>query len=265
MKPCRKFSPADRPDLAGAERARDRERPEQLVDHAGVVVGHAEEPAAAAVAREEQRGLGLDAAEQLAQVLVGGRRVADVELHRLADGDVVADDDRARGLVAAEHVAHEEVAAAEVGLVLVDDDAEVQAGTHERPVLLARLGGGVLHAVRSRRARRAPRSGCARRASRRRADPPDGSPGTRRCARRRPSTNTPTAPDGVITLAVEDEAVAAGAARRRGRATDHLDGSDAIADRVVVQPAEEAVDREAERVGEEEAGSTGRGRDRANP
>ena len=36
---------ADRPDLAGAERAGGRERPEELVDDPGVVVGDAEQAA----------------------------------------------------------------------------------------------------------------------------------------------------------------------------------------------------------------------------
>ena len=65
--------------------------------------------------------------EQQAEVLVGGGGVADVELHGLPDLDPVADRERAGVLVDAEHVAHEEVAAAEVEPVLVDDDAEVQA------------------------------------------------------------------------------------------------------------------------------------------
>ena len=65
--------------------------------------------------------------EHLAQVLVGGGGVAHVELHRLTHRDVVADDDRAGLGITAEHVAHEEVAALEVGAVLVDHDPEVQA------------------------------------------------------------------------------------------------------------------------------------------
>jgi hypothetical protein len=39
--------------------------------------------------------------------------------------------DRTVATVGAEHVAHEEVTACEVELVLVDDDAEVQAVAHE--------------------------------------------------------------------------------------------------------------------------------------
>ena len=95
---------------------------------------------AAAVAREQQRGVAATPAEQRAQVLVGGVRVAHLELHGLADVDAVADRDRTGAAVGAEHVAHEEVAAVEVELVLVDDDPEVQALAHQ---LAVRFGRGL--------------------------------------------------------------------------------------------------------------------------
>ena len=82
--------PAHRSHLAGAERAGDRQRSEQLVDHGGVVIGLAEEAHAATVAREEERAGRLLAREHLPEVLVGGGRVAHVELHGLTDGDLVA-------------------------------------------------------------------------------------------------------------------------------------------------------------------------------
>ena len=53
--------------------------------------------------------------------------VADLELQRLADLDVVADRDRADVGVGAQHVADEEVTAGEVGLVLVDDQPDREA------------------------------------------------------------------------------------------------------------------------------------------
>src|SRR6478735_3626654 len=87
--------PTDRTDLARAERARDRQRTEELVDDRSVVVGFAEEPDAATVTGEEEGGRRVLTGEHLPQVLVGRGRVAHVELHRLADHDVVADDERA--------------------------------------------------------------------------------------------------------------------------------------------------------------------------
>ena len=47
-------------------------------------------------------------------------------------------DERARLLVGAEHVAHEEVAAAELGLVLVDDEADVQAAPEQLALVVGR-------------------------------------------------------------------------------------------------------------------------------
>ena len=134
MKPCRKLRPPTGPISPAQNAPASGQRPEQLVDDAGVVVGHAEQAPSPPVAREQQRGARpRRRSSSVAQVLVGGVGVADVELHGLADArrrrrprcaPVVA--------VGAEHVADEEVAAAEVGLVLVDDEADVQAGAHER-------------------------------------------------------------------------------------------------------------------------------------
>src|SRR5581483_2402908 len=136
--------PADRSDLAGAERARRRDRTEELVDEARVVVGDAEEVTAPAVAREQQRGTGVDTTEHLAQVLVGGGRVPYVELHRLADRHTIADRERTRLLVRAEHVPDEEVAAGELGLVLVDDEAHVQATAEQLAFVVADARGELL-------------------------------------------------------------------------------------------------------------------------
>ena len=55
MNPWSAVASADRPDLAGAERAGRRQRPEELVDDPGVVVGDAEQLASPTVAREQQR------------------------------------------------------------------------------------------------------------------------------------------------------------------------------------------------------------------
>src|SRR4249919_1449099 len=126
----------DRSDLAGAERSREWDRAEQVLHHAGVVVGDAEEVAATSVAGEQQGSVGVDPGEHLPEILVGGARVPDVELHGLTDPDLLADRERARALVGAEQVADEEVAPAELGLVLVDDEADVQAASQELALLL---------------------------------------------------------------------------------------------------------------------------------
>ena len=85
--------------------------------------------------------VGLLVREQRPEVLVGGGGVADVELDGLADGDLLADRDRAGLAVGADHVADEEVAAAELRSVLVDDDAEVQALLEQRALLVGRARG----------------------------------------------------------------------------------------------------------------------------
>ena len=175
----------------------------------------------------------VDAGQHLAQVLVGGRGVAHVELHGLADGDVVAHHDGAGRLVAAEHVAHEEVAASEVGLVLVDHDAEVQAGAHERAVLLRRRGRAVLHALDRRRPGEL--LDAVALAAGHHVGLPDRSASLRHDrAHREPLEEHPDRAGGGDAL-VEHEAVAAGPARRRRRAADHLQPV-AVVGEVVVAP-----------------------------
>jgi hypothetical protein len=95
------------------------------------VVGHAEEVLPASVAREQQRATRVVAGEQGTQVLVGSGSVTHVELHRLADAHFVADRERARFGVGADHIAYEEVAASELGLVLIDDETDVQTVTDQ--------------------------------------------------------------------------------------------------------------------------------------
>lgn len=84
------------------------------------------------------RLVGVDAREQRPEVVVGRVRVAHVKLHGLADLHDVGHGEAARRGVGGGHCAHEEVARLEVELVFVDDDPEVQAHSHEEPVLLAR-------------------------------------------------------------------------------------------------------------------------------
>src|SRR2546430_14089918 len=100
--PVHEVAPADWPELAGREEARDGNVAEGAPDSADVVVRPPEERLAAAVAREQERpgdrGLRVRALvlECLAQILASGLGIADLELDRLPDLDHVADRDRAR-------------------------------------------------------------------------------------------------------------------------------------------------------------------------
>ena len=62
-----------------------------------------------------------------------------MELDCFSDSDLIAHGEGARPLVGAEHVAHEEVASVELGLVLVDDPPDVKADLHRLAVDL--IGG----------------------------------------------------------------------------------------------------------------------------
>src|SRR4029453_13047454 len=138
---------ADRSDLARTERSRQRDRPQQVLHHSGVVVGDGEEVAATSVAREQEGGVGVDPREHLPEILVRGARVPDVELNGLDDRHLLPDRQGARALVGAEQVADEEVAPAELGLVLVDDEPDVQAAAQELALLLRGRAGELLEAL----------------------------------------------------------------------------------------------------------------------
>ena len=183
--------PADRADLAGAEAAGRGHGAQELGDDPGVVVGHAEQSLPAAVAREEQRRLGLLAREQRPQVLVGGGGVADVELDGATDGDLLADGDRAGLAVAADQVADEEVAAAEVDPVLVDDDAEVQALLEQRALLVGRARGELAESLERRPPGERADEVLAPTRSRRTGCRSAGSPARRPCGCPRPRARRP--------------------------------------------------------------------------
>src|SRR5687767_7400377 len=134
---------SDRPQFTGTEAPREGEGAEELVDDTGVVVGLAEQPLAAAVAGEEQRRVGLGGGEEVAQVLVGRAGVADLELHRPPDFDVVADGDGAAALVGSHHAPHEEIAPAGVESRLVDHTPDLQRPAHELALLV--VGGRRRH------------------------------------------------------------------------------------------------------------------------
>ncbi|MEY3204953.1 MAG: hypothetical protein RLZZ21_1284, partial [Planctomycetota bacterium] len=80
---------ADRANLALGEKSGCRQRAEAFLNAGGVVVGLVEEPAAPAVAGEDERS-GRGGArvafrhEQLSEVIVGTRRIPHVELHGLS-------------------------------------------------------------------------------------------------------------------------------------------------------------------------------------
>src|SRR5262245_24881388 len=145
--PVHVVAPPDGPDLAGAERTGQRDRPEQLLHQPGVVVGEPEQVPAPAVTGEEERAVGTPGAgQEHAQVLVGAARVPHLELHGLTDLDDVTHRQRSGVLVAAEDVPDEEVAAAELVPLLVDDDAEMQSLPEQRPLLVTRRRGQLLQA-----------------------------------------------------------------------------------------------------------------------
>ncbi len=132
-------APTDRADLTGAQGTGDRERAEEPVDEPGVVVGRAEEVLPAPVAREQERAARVVAGEQRPKIFVGRGGVAHVELHRLAHAHFVPDRKRAGLGVRSHDVSHEEVAASELRLVLVDDETNVQPVTDQLAVFVARF------------------------------------------------------------------------------------------------------------------------------
>ena len=139
VKPCRKFRPPIGPDLARAERAGQRHRSRAAPRRPTASwSGSANRWVPRPLHVKSSAPAPRHAVEQAPQVLVGGVRVAHLELHGLADLDLLADRERAGRLVDAEQVADEEVAALEVETVLVDDETDVQPLAHELAVLVAR-------------------------------------------------------------------------------------------------------------------------------
>ena len=102
------------------------------------MIGHVEQPAAAAVAGEQQPGFGrerrIDRRQQLAQVFVGAGGVADVELHGLTAAHEVGDGQAARFAIGADDVADQKVAASGCAFILVDHAADVDAFRYQLAV-----------------------------------------------------------------------------------------------------------------------------------
>src|SRR4051794_39399144 len=112
----------------------------------GVVMGDAEHPAAAPVAREHERAGRRGAAqgvapqlERLAEVAVGRHGVARVEPHDHPGSNRGADADRARPLVHVDDPAHEEVALPVLGPVRLEHEPEQQPAAEQPALALAEL------------------------------------------------------------------------------------------------------------------------------
>src|SRR5215207_530015 len=137
---------SDGADLAGGEESRGRRSRERFVDRRGVVIGVAEQVAAPAVAREQERaGRGAAAkrphadAEGLAEVAVGARGVAGVEADDLPGVDPGGDRNLARLGIGAHETSHQEVALDVLRLVGLEHDPHQQPTLHQREVLLREL------------------------------------------------------------------------------------------------------------------------------
>ena len=153
MKPWTKFWPPTGPS-SPAQNIPATAPPRHLfVDEPGVVVGLAEQVAAAAVAREHQRRPSALAGEQEAQVLVGAVGVADLELDGRPDLGDGADGEVPGLRVGAEHVADQEVAAPEGVLLLVDHLAHVEPVLDQLAVVRREGGDDLAQPVEARGAR----------------------------------------------------------------------------------------------------------------
>ena len=251
VKPCRKLRPPTGPISPAQNAPASGDRPEQLVDQAGVVVGHAEEARPAPVAGEQRapprRARRRRASARRSSSAAAASRTWNWTVWPTSTRSPTAS--APVSLVGAEHVADEEVAARPNSARCSSTTSRRAARAEQRRApRRCRARASSSEPVERRAARRAPRRSCRSRLGhdeRRRRSA--GIPATRRCRRRRPSRNTPTAP------CLDDG---------RRRATSRLPPGRAPADAsaadhrevgaVVVEPAQEAVDRERERVGEQE-------------
>ncbi len=114
---------ADGPYLAGAKHPADRYPVEHPAHQAGVVMGLGKEVGATAVAGEQECSVGGSSVHELMEVLVGRDGIPHLELDDGPNRHLVADRHRTGSLVHAENTSYQEVAPAEVGLVLIDDPA----------------------------------------------------------------------------------------------------------------------------------------------
>src|SRR5262245_27123101 len=125
----------DRRQLAIAEEPREREGAEVLADQRNVVIGDTVEALAAPGTVEvaaERRPAAVEGAghpdQRDLQVLARGSGVAELELERLAHAHAIADGDGAAGLIGAEEVPDEKVAALERRLRRIDGQPREDTG-----------------------------------------------------------------------------------------------------------------------------------------
>ena len=129
--------PAHRTDLAVAEEAAQRGRPELLLEEGGVVVGPAEEAGSPAGAGEEQRaGRGFapgapSPLQHALQILLGGVSVAEHELHRLHRVEHLAHGEGAALLVGPHDVPHQELPGVVLDPLLSHVEAQEQGVAHQ--------------------------------------------------------------------------------------------------------------------------------------
>ena len=138
--------PAHLPDLAVAEEARQRGAGYAIQEDVAVVVGPPEQVLSPAQAREQQRPRGPGriivlhvAVHHGFQVLSGRICVPYVELDHLALAQHLADNQGARLLVEAHHVADQEIAGAKLVLQRVHDHPQVQGRVYKPSVMAVRF------------------------------------------------------------------------------------------------------------------------------
>ena len=140
VKPCRKLRPPTGP-ISPAQKKPAVGTPSAVLEGGRVVVRNLEHVGAASVAGEEQRACGAVRAERLsldaqrlAEVLVRGRGIADMQPHGLAHSDRLADRDRSRLSVGTDDRPHQEVASLVLGAVLVDDQPDQHTRRRHPPL-----------------------------------------------------------------------------------------------------------------------------------
>ena len=246
----------DGAELARAERPRKGDRAEHVLDDLGVVVGARRRGAAPRPVQEKRsapRPSTPASSSRRSSSAASASRTWNWTVR--ADGDARPDRRSSRPAARAEHAAHQEVAAAELGLVLVDDDPELQP-VREQAAGRRRAAPLATSASRSSDGLPAelPHDVVLRVGDDVRAGRPAGSPATRRPARSaRRASSTPTAPSCSSSPS---------SASRFPPGPAAADASPPITwspGRSSASRVEERLDREGERIGEEQQRVPGSG------
>ena len=118
--------PSDRTDLSVAEKSGDGNRSYGCLNCPDVVMGLSIEIFSPAQTTEEKptgrRGFNEGFRlffQQMLEIFPGGVGVPDLELHRLSDGDPVADGNRSRIRINADEIPDEEIASAKFFFLLI--------------------------------------------------------------------------------------------------------------------------------------------------